>query len=251
MKKLSVITINKNHLEGLISTFRSIKSQTCQDFEFIVIDGASTDGSAEFLEQHKSMIDYYISEPDHGIYNAMNKGIRYADGDYCLFMNSGDVFYDGKVIEKLLPYLDGRSSLIIGESIYPDGFIHKAPSGMKLKYFWSNSLPHQATFIARELFIQHGYYRENYRCASDMFFFFEMIYLKKVPCRIIPVLVCSFEGGGVSGTGAGRNEMIHYMKYYMPFFYCLYCRLLIWYAPVATLRRRLCKLFSRQKKMEK
>lgn len=249
--KLSIITINKDHVDGLEATLRSVLCQTCQDFEYIVIDGSSTDGSVDLLEKYKDKISCCISEPDTGIYNAMNKGIRQSHGDYCLFMNSGDVFFDGKVIEKILPYLDGRSSLIIGESIYPDGFIHKAPSGMKLKYFWSNSLPHQATFIARELFIQHGYYRENYRCASDMFFFFEMIYLKKVPCRIIPVLVCSFEGGGVSGTGAGRNEMIHYMKYYMPFFYCLYCRVLIWYAPVATLRRRLCKLFSRQKKMEK
>ncbi|MDR2910496.1 MAG: glycosyltransferase [Bacteroidales bacterium] len=88
--KLSIITINLNNVAGLQKTIESVVKQTFTDYEYIVIDGGSTDGSADIIKQHANKITYWVSEPDKGIYNAMNKGIRVAKGEYCLFLNSGD-----------------------------------------------------------------------------------------------------------------------------------------------------------------
>ena len=98
--KLSIITINYNNQEGLKKTIESVVSQTMRDFEWIVIDGGSTDGGKEIIEQNKQCLDYWCSEPDKGIYHAMNKGIRASHGDYLMFLNSGDSLYDNKVIER-------------------------------------------------------------------------------------------------------------------------------------------------------
>ena len=96
--KLSIITINYNNCDGLQKTIDSVIAQTWRDFEWIVIDGGSTDGSKELLEQYKEHFSYWCSEPDKGIYNAMNKGIAKANGDYLNFMNSGDAFYEKMMI---------------------------------------------------------------------------------------------------------------------------------------------------------
>lgn len=84
-KRLSIITINYNNLEGLKKTVESVVNQTWQEFEYIVIDGGSTDGSATYLESQNDKITYWVSEPDKGIYSAMNKGIAKATGEYLLF----------------------------------------------------------------------------------------------------------------------------------------------------------------------
>ena len=101
--KLSIITINYNNLAGLQKTMESVFSQTCKDFEYIVIDGASTDGSAEYIRAHADQLTYWVSEKDTGIYNAMNKGVRAAKGEYLLMLNSGDFLVDDRVIERILP----------------------------------------------------------------------------------------------------------------------------------------------------
>lgn len=96
---ISIITINFNNKNGLIKTLNSVISQTCKEFEWIIIDGGSTDGSKELLENYSEHITYWVSEPDNGIYHAMNKGIRVAKGDYLQFLNSGDYLANNKTIE--------------------------------------------------------------------------------------------------------------------------------------------------------
>ena len=88
--KLSIITINYNDAKGLRKTFDSIKNQTCHEFEYIVVDGGSSDGSQSVIEEYEQYISKWVSEPDNGIYNAMNKGAKMSTGDYMLFLNSGD-----------------------------------------------------------------------------------------------------------------------------------------------------------------
>lgn len=95
--KLSIITINYNNREGLRKTIESVVAQTTREFEYIVIDGGSTDGSVDVIKEFSDYIDYWVSEPDKGIYNAMNKGVKVAHGDYCQFLNSGDWLYDSNV----------------------------------------------------------------------------------------------------------------------------------------------------------
>ena len=102
---LSIITINYNNKEGLQKTITSVVSQTVKEFEWVVIDGGSTDGSKELIEKYTDHIDYYVSEPDKGIYNAMNKGIHASHGKYLQFLNSGDSLHDNDTIERVLPLL--------------------------------------------------------------------------------------------------------------------------------------------------
>ena len=102
MKKLTIITVNYNHCEGLRRTMESVFRQTCHDYEYIVIDGGSTDGSADLLRVSAGRIDYWVSEPDRGIYHAMNKGVARATGEYLLFLNSGDEGNPLSFLEKLV-----------------------------------------------------------------------------------------------------------------------------------------------------
>ena len=105
--KLSVITINFNNRDGLRKTIESVVKQTYKDFEYIIIDGGSTDGSVDVIKEYADKIDYWVSEPDKGIYNAMNKGIDVAKGEYCIFMNSGDVFFSNDVYNEVYEDLRG------------------------------------------------------------------------------------------------------------------------------------------------
>ena len=118
MKTFSIITINYNNKDGLLKTIESVLCQTYKDFEFIVIDGGSTDGSREIIEKYAGHIDYWVSEPDKGIYNAMNKGIKVAHGDYLNFMNSGDYFYNENVLNDTLAYLN--DDIVSGRSVNED-----------------------------------------------------------------------------------------------------------------------------------
>ena len=112
--KYSVITINYNNREGLKHTIDSVVCQTYTDFEFIIIDGGSTDGSVEIIREYEEHITYWVSEKDHGIYHAMNKGVAQAHGDYCIFMNSGDCFHSSYVLDSIKEY---QEDIICGKVI--------------------------------------------------------------------------------------------------------------------------------------
>ena len=115
--KFSIITVNFNNKEGLHNTIKSVINQTFRDFEYIVIDGGSTDGSIDILKKYDKYINYWISEKDSGIYNAMNKGISKANGEYLNFMNSGDCFYALDVLEKVSKY-GYTSDFIVGKDYH-------------------------------------------------------------------------------------------------------------------------------------
>lgn len=175
---VDIITINKNNKKGLEDTIKSVVNQTFFDkVNFIIIDGDSIDGSKEIIEQYKDKLFYYVSELDNGIYNAMNKGIRASVSDYLLFLNSGDYLSENNVLEKVFPYLDGTDFIYGNEWKVNDK--HKNYSPYEAKYpdklsegfFRQTSLPHQSTFIKREL-LENGY-DENYKIISDWKWFIE------------------------------------------------------------------------------
>ena len=175
--KYSIITINYNNIEGFRKTIESVVSQTMCNFEWIIIDGGSTDGSRELIENNSEYISYYVSEPDKGIYNAMNKGIMASHGDYLLFLNSGDYLYDENVIKQVIPLLKDRD-IYVGRinSLGKDNASEEeqadfSPEGIlrKLTFTW---IPHQASFFKRTLFDTYGMYREDQRIVSDWWAFF-------------------------------------------------------------------------------
>ena len=209
--KLSIITVNLNNLEGLKKTYENVVCQTFTDYEWLVIDGGSTDGSREFIEQHKDKFAYWCSEPDKGIYNAMNKGIMQAKGEYLNFMNSGDCFACEETLagvfgkERTADILYGymKQKCIDGEYL--------SPRTMKNKVSWydlyESTFPHQASFIKRELFNKVGLYDENFKVTSDWKWFAMALLHHKASYDFVPCVLAIYEGGGISQK-SGEDEVI-------------------------------------------
>lgn len=200
--KLTIITICFNDKDGLAQTLKSIKSQKCHDFQYIVIDGASTDGSKNLIDEYSKVIDYHISEKDSGIYNAMNKGIKYAQGEYCLFLNSGDALYACDTIEKVLPLL-GHADFMSGDTIclLPNGrkSIWKAPYQASLYLMAIYSLSHQSTFIHTSM-LKSRPYREDLKIVSDWEQMFYEIVIKDHSYKRMELPICKFRYGGISSS---------------------------------------------------
>lgn len=177
MPKLSIITINYNNLEGLQRTIASVVNQTWKEFEYIVIDGGSTDGSGEYIASQTKNIDYWVSEPDKGIYNAMNKGIAKATGEYLLFLNSGDHFCSSTVLQENQSRIANHDLIYFNINVIDDKntFLKKYPVQLSFSYFIKDTLPHPATFIKASLFTKFGMYDESLKIVSDWKFFIESI----------------------------------------------------------------------------
>jgi len=174
---ISIITINYNNLIGLEKTLRSVEAQTYRDFEHIIIDGGSTDGSKEFIEKNAKSFGYWVSEQDKGIYNAMNKGIQKANGAYLLFLNSGDHFYGNSVLEENFEFIKAYDLIYFNIKVITDKmeYIKNTPDHLVFSYFTNDTLPHQATFIKASLFEKVGFYDESLKIVSDWKFFVESI----------------------------------------------------------------------------
>lgn len=194
--KFSIITINYNESEGLGNTIASVEAQTCHDYEYIIIDGGSTDESVDVIKQHTAVIDYWVSEKDNGIYNAMNKGIVAARGDYCIFMNSGDVFYNAEVLEHVSK-AGIRADVVCGDICFGHNNICPNPSRVTMKTFYKHTLYHQASFICTALLKAHPY-DEALRSAADWKWFLHTLIFHNATYAHIPVTIARFEGGGFS-----------------------------------------------------
>jgi glycosyltransferase involved in cell wall biosynthesis len=201
---ISIITINYNNAAGLEKTISSVLGQTDTHFRWIVIDGGSTDGSAELIKKNENRITYWISEKDKGIYHAMNKGTAAVNDGYCYYLNSGDVFFNNKVIEELRPYLDG-SGLIAGnvELVLPSGEKKqwKTKSRYRVSEIAYGHLPHQGFFYHRSLFDRFGFYDEHLRIVSDWGFLLKLI-IGNVPIHSTPLTFARHSLDGISNNAS-------------------------------------------------
>ena len=203
---LSIITINFNNRDGLQRTIASVVAQSFRDFEWIVIDGGSTDGSRELIEQNAHFFSYWVSEPDKGIYNAMNKGIKASNGDYLLFLNSGDSLCDGYLIEdfqKLSPSEDIISgNIIVDDSIYNVRFSPEE-SELSYRFMCESTILHPSSFIKKELFLKYGSYDESLKIVSDWKFFFICLIQYSCSYRKWERCITSFNTNGISESSQG------------------------------------------------
>lgn len=220
--KYSIITVNYNNKEGLRRTIESVIHQTYRDFEYIVIDGGSTDGSKEILEAYDAHINYWVSEKDSGIYHAMNKGIAKATGEYLNFMNSGDCLYADDVLQRVSAY-PSDADFIVGRDYHyseqkQQGHASIQPPRTTMVHFFVSTLDHQSSFIKRSLF-QDSPYREDFRLVSDWIFFTEKIVSEGKQVQFIPDIVCRREEGGISEQQRERNrqEINTYLHQYLPY----------------------------------
>ena len=204
---VSVITINYNNADGLRRTIESIVCQTFHDYEFVVIDGGSIDGSVDVIKENASKIDYWVSEPDGGIYPAMNKGVKAAHGEYCIFMNSGDEFYSKDVIENVVKQ-GLREDIVCGDICFGESNISPNPDMVTMRTFYKHTLYHQASFIKTQLLREHPY-DETMRSAADWKFFMHELVYRNASYRHISIVIAHFEGGGISITNSeiSRKEV--------------------------------------------
>lgn len=214
--KLSIITINYNNADGLRKTLESVAAQTYSDFEHVIVDGASTDNSLQVIKEYVNNNNInenpiaikWVSEPDNGIYNAMNKGIRMAEGQYCQFLNSGDMLAADNVVEKMLEYLETNTfpDILYGDmqKVMPNGKKLRDKHGnvkdVTLNMFYHGCLNHSPAYIRKSLFESYGMYDENLKICSDWKFYMQSIVLGQASVKYVPLLVTIFDMGGISET---------------------------------------------------
>lgn len=206
--RLSIVTINLNNKEGLEKTLKSVFEQTYEEFEYIVIDGGSTDGSKDLIVEHSSRIDYWVSEKDSGIYNAMNKGIRASSGEYLLFLNSGDYFIDCSVVLNVINELD-ETDIVQGNIIEFENGKPKRDKGYGkseidfLDVFKGHFL-HQASLIKRELFEKYGFYDESYKINGDTVFYANALGFGTATFKYVDIDIAYFDTTGISSDPKGE-----------------------------------------------
>ena len=206
--RLSIITINRNNAVGLEKTMQSVASQTFKEFEYVVVDGASTDGSVEIINKQEPEFAHLkrVSEPDTGIYNAMNKGIRMASGDYIQILNSADCLATPDVTERMLAALDKADypSIFYGNMVkcFPDGrkLIDMSFAGREITMLdmYTGTLNHDPAYIRRDLFDKYGYYDESLKIVSDWKWYLQAIILGGEKPQYVNVDVTLFDMTGIS-----------------------------------------------------
>lgn len=199
---ITIITVNKNNAEGLKRTIESVVRQSYTAFEYIVIDGDSSDGSKQLISEYRDRLTVAVSEPDAGIYNAMNKAIKLAKGDYLLFLNSGDYLVNADILKAVAPRLTG-SDVISGDIILEENgktYERASKDQISLDFFFRMSLYHQSTFIAKKLFDQYGLYNETFKIGGDYEFFIRVFYKHNATYLHINELVAYFKADGISNN---------------------------------------------------
>lgn len=202
MPKISIITINYNNATGLDKTIRSVINQTYKEFEFIVIDGQSTDTSVDVIKTHEHCINNWVSEPDNGIYDAQNKGILKSTGDYLLFLNSGDVLVDHKVLENVSYKLNGRSFYYGNLILESNSHIieHKAPELIDVDFMLNSTIWHPCVFINSSLFKEFGLYNTTFKICGDYEFFIRCLLKPNITTQYLDLFITQFDANGISNN---------------------------------------------------
>jgi putative colanic acid biosynthesis glycosyltransferase len=233
----SIITVTYNCINTLQDTVISVLSQDCADYEYIIIDGGSTDGTLNIIKEYENRLSYWVSEKDKGIYHAMNKGIRVARGKFINFLNSGDLFSSHQalsIVKEEIEKLKEPADVIYG-NIYlrkNDLLFEKQsdePCNKHRMYFC-----HQSSFTKTDLLKKHGF-NESYKMSGDLYFFKQCYYQNKIFHKIHKPLVI-FDRGGISNVQrvAGLLEnilvikkldkmpikLIYYIKLYLVIIWC-------------------------------
>jgi len=217
--KFTIITINYNNADGLRRTIESVVNQTYTDYEYVIIDGGSTDGSVDVIREYEDKITYWVSEKDKGIYNAMNKGVKVSHGDYLIFMNSGDVFFCCDVLTDIAKEINGED-IIIGNVLTADTKtpMSPPPSGdLTMYHLYSGAIPHQGTFVKLSIQQKH-LFDESMKIAADWKFFLQCIIFDNCKVKYTNTDVALYDMSGVSSLNpqAMREEKEKVLAVFLP-----------------------------------
>jgi glycosyltransferase involved in cell wall biosynthesis len=207
--KISVITVCYNSARTLERSLQSVAQQDWSEVEHIVIDGASTDGTKEILERFRSHLTYLLSEPDNGIYDAMNKGLAHATGDIVCFLNADDQYASTNVLSKVASQMGGHNlDALMGDA----AFFHEENLSRVVRRYrsdrfsperlaWGWMPAHPALFLRKEVVQRVGLFKTNYRIAGDFEFIVRVFHGHKVRYRHVPDVLVNMQTGGVSTRG--------------------------------------------------
>ena len=215
--KISIVTINFNNFEGLKRTLDSVAEQSYRDIEHIIIDGCSTDGSVDAIKEYVSANPNkdpffkhtikWVSEKDNGIYNAMNKGLKKANGAYVQILNSGDVFAAPDVVERMIAEIEKAEypELLYGNMIKKDYATGKIVGKSReveysLRQYFVSTMNHDCCYIRRDVYEKYGLYDENLKIVSDWKWFLQAIGLGNVRPVYVDIDVTIFDCSGISET---------------------------------------------------
>lgn len=214
--KISVITVAYNSAGTIASTLESVAEQTHPDVEYILVDGASTDGTLSIVEQHPSLVSKMISEPDKGIYDAMNKGVRMASGEVVGILNSDDFFLHREVLSEVAAIFEANPSLdvVMGEvDFVADSDLDRPVRTYRTGFFrpWMLRLglmpPHPAVFVRKSAYERLGTYKLGYKIAADFDFLIRLLLVDQAPYQVVNKRWVRMRTGGAS-TAGWRSNMI-------------------------------------------
>lgn len=221
--KISVVTIVYNDVKHIEGTILSVVGQAYPNLEYIIIDGGSKDGTVDIIKKYSGKLSYWVSEKDNGIYDAMNKGLRVATGDFVWFINSGDQIHEKDTIEKFIGLIDKETDVVYGETVLinDSGDIlgmrrKKAPENLTWKSFFTGMMVcHQSVLVRREI---APFYNEQYRLSAD--FEWVLVSLKKARKIVNTHQILSRyleEGATTQNHKASLKERFDIMKRYFGF----------------------------------
>ena len=219
--KVSIITVVYNSVDTIMDAVRSVRSQTYPDIEYIVIDGASTDGTTELLKGHAQLFDTFVSEPDNGLYDAINKGIGLATGDIVGLMHSDDFFADKEVIADIAEtFQKNNTDSVYGDLDYvnkekPDQIVRKWIAGEykmeKFLYGWMP--PHPTFYLKRDKFEKVGLYNSSFKTAADYEFLLRCLYKNRITSAYVPRTIVKMRVGGTSNANLKTRLLANQQDY--------------------------------------
>ena len=213
--RISIITVAFNAARTIADTLESVAAQTHPEIEHIVVDGASADSTLEIIERHGKYVTRLVSEPDHGIYDAMNKGLRLATGEIIGFLNADDVYADNGVLERVSAIM-AKEGL---DALFGDAeFVSSARPNQPLRRYrsdrfrperiaWGWMPAHPALFLKRSVFERFGQFRTDYRIAGDFELVARIFHGRTLNYRHVPEVLVRMQTGGIS-TGGWRNTIL-------------------------------------------
>lgn len=232
--RISIITVSYNSVDTIKDSINSVLSQDYINIEYIIIDGDSKDGTVDIIESFGNKVDYFISEKDKGIYDAMNKGIKAATGDIIGILNSDDFYPNNSVITNVVKNFKNFDC----DSIYGDLVYVKHNNTSRIVRYWKSEefsifklkrgwmLPHPTFFLKRSLYLKYGLYNTELRSAADYEMILRLLYKYNISVRYIPNILVKMRQGGVSNASllnrikANKEDSLSWKinELYQPFF---------------------------------
>lgn len=206
--KVSIITICYNSEKTIGDTIRSVVSQSWKNIEYIIIDGKSTDDTLKIIAHHKEHIAQLVSEPDKGIYDAMNKGLKLASGDLIGILNSDDIFADENVIRDVVETISQKNC----DSLYADLlYVNRDDTSKTFRYWKAGEYregifnkgwmpPHPTFFVKKKIYLEHGYFDTSLKSAADYEIMLRFLHRHKISVCYLPRVITKMRVGGKSNV---------------------------------------------------